>query len=78
MKFRSDHIELLNQAIGNEAAYWMPHFPFPSPVCSIKIYPWSPHPAPHEFLTLKYFFPPYSPYPTASTPWSSLVPHDPV
>lgn len=39
MKFRSDHIELLNQAIGNEAAYWMPHFPFPSPVCSIKIYP---------------------------------------
>ena len=42
----------IDQATGKEAAIWIPHFPFPSPVLSMKIYPFEPQLDPQEFFTL--------------------------
>jgi len=43
---------IIDHAMGKDAASFIPHCPFPSPLFAIKMYPEDPHPAPHEFLTL--------------------------
>ena len=47
----------INQATGNEAASWIPHWPGPSPFLANKMYPFCPHDPPHEFFTLIKSFP---------------------
>ena len=67
-------------ALGLEACIAMPHRPScaATSLC-IRMYPSSPHCVPHEFFTSQYLvLSLLTPYPTAVTSWSRLVPQAPV